>query len=558
MKMCLAILAAALIGAAAPSSKWLIPCAEISSESLGVPDLRITRAALVTGEAPYPDYCLVQGKARERTGIDGRSYAIGFEMRLPVATFWNGRFLQQANGGTDGTVTPAVGVDNGNGGVTALQRGFAVLSTDGGHDGADPANASFGLAQGVAFGLDPQARIDYGYGANERLAPIAKYVIARFYGKLPFRSYMMGCSNGGRQGMVAATRIPWAYDGILAGDPGFNLPKATVQHAWDVQSWLIANPDIRQAFSQADLDLVSAKVVQACDGLDGVTDGMVNDVAACQRVFHLSELRCPGDKKATCLSASQIAALTRSFGGPRNSRGAQLYSDWPFDSGLGGSGWRFWKLESPIPPWNNLPLIATMGAGALSYVFTTPPVTTPGTPDGLLGFLANFDFDRDAPKIFATDSTFTQSAMQFMTPTDVAHPRMAEFKSLGHKMIVYHGQSDPVFSYNDTASWYSALSRNHHGNADSFVRFFSVPGMNHCGGGPATDQFDALTALVNWVEKGVAPDRLLATVSPANTEVPATWSPSRSRPLCPFPKIAVYNGSGDVDSAASFSCRAPK
>jgi feruloyl esterase len=502
----------------------------------------------------------VQAKLNERTGLDGKSYAISFEMRLPVIELWNGRFLQQANGGTDGTVYPAVGghvdgIDSAIGRVTGLERGFAVLSTDGGHDGADPANASFGLAQGAAFGLDPQARIDFGYGANQWLAPIAKYIILRFYGRLPSRSYMMGCSNGGRQGMVAASRFPWAYDGILAGAPGLNLPKAAVQHAWDVQSWLMASPDITQAFSMGDMSLVSAKVVEACDGLDGVVDGMVNDIAACQSAFHLSNLQCPGDKQPTCLSANQVVALARSFGGPKDSSGRQLYSDWPFDSGLAGFNWRLWKLESPIPPWANMPIIAVMGSGALSYVFLTPPVMTPGTPGDLLGFLAGFDFDRDAPKIFATDATYTTSAMQFMTPPDVANPRMTVYKALGRKMIIYHGQSDPVFSYNDTSNWYSALATNHHGHANDFVRFFSVPGMNHCEGGPATDQFDALTALVSWVEQGAAPDRLLASVSASNPEVPPTWSGNRTRPLCPYPNIARYNGSGDIESAASFSCQ---
>ncbi len=557
MTLLIAVTAAALMGAAAPPAR-AVPCELISTQALGVPGLRITRAARVTGESPFPDYCLVQGKVHERTGIDGRSYAIGFELRLPVRASWNGRLLQQANGGADGAVLPAVGLDNSVGGVSALQRGFAVLSTDGGHDGADPANLSYGLAQGSAFGLDPQARIDYGYGANQTLAPIAKYVVLRVYGRLPAYSYMMGCSNGGRQGMVAATRFPWAYDGILAGDPGFNLPKAAVQHAWDVQSWLQVSPDITKAFSPGDLQLVADQVLRTCDDLDGVADGMVNDVVACQRVFHLPALQCPGDKEATCLSASQVAALARSFAGPRSSAGAQLYSDWPFDAGLGGADWRFWKLESPIPPWSNLPLIAVMGAASLSYDFVTPPVATPGTPDDLLSFLAGFSFDEDAPRIFATDSTFTQSAMRFMTPTDAAHPRMPAFKALGRKMIVYHGQSDPVFSYNDTARWYSALARNHRGDASDFVRLFSVPGMNHCAGGPATDQFDALTALMDWVEKGVAPERLLATVNPLNPEVPPAWSPTRSRPLCPFPKIAVHDGRGDVERAGSFTCERPR
>jgi hypothetical protein len=289
-------------------------------------NMEITRSDLIANDVQYPAYCLVQGKVNQRTGADGKSYAIGFEMRLPTA--WNGRFLFQTNGGNDGIVVPAEGDGknlNAVGRVTALSRGFAVLSTDAGHNGADPANASSGLLGANMFGFDPQARSDYGYTTTATMAPVAKSIIKGYYGIEPSYSYMMGCSNGGRHGMVAAARYADHFDGILAGDPGFDLPKAAVQHAWDVQSFRIANPDIRKSFSRDDMKLVAAKVVEKCDELDGVKDGLVADMRRCQSVFRLTDVECKGEKDATCLTANQVKALDRSMGGPKNSTGAHLY-----------------------------------------------------------------------------------------------------------------------------------------------------------------------------------------------------------------------------------------
>jgi feruloyl esterase len=530
---------------------------DITTENLKLKNVRITTAKLITSDDNYPAYYLVQGKANERTGIDGKNYAIGFEMRLPLA--WNGRFLHQANGGNDGNVVPAEGHSsflNAAGGISALARGFVVLSSDAGHNGKDPANAGYGLAAGNLFGLDPQARYDYGYAADGTMVTIGKKIIRYFYGKNPAYTYMFGCSNGGRHGMVAATRYPEHYDGILVGNPGFQLPKAAVQHAWDVQSLKIANKDIRKSFSREDMKLLAAKVVEACDALDGARDGLVADMRQCQEHFDLSELACTGDKTADCLSAEQIKAMALIMEGPKNAAGKQLYVDWPYDSGMGAGNWRFWKLESGIPPWDGLPLIATMGAGSLSYIFTTPPTKTPGDPASLLAFLSEFDFDEDAPKIFATDETFTESAMEVMTPLDVADPKMKAFKDRGGKMIIYHGQSDPVFSVNDTINWYEKLAENYGGDAPDFARLFVIPGMCHCSQGPATDQFDALSALMTWVEAGQAPDAIIASVNPANAEIPKDWKPTRTRPLCVWPKIAKYK-EGDIENADSFTCEAP-
>jgi feruloyl esterase len=170
--------------------------------------------------------------------------------------------------------------------------------------------------------------------------------------------------------------------------------------------------------------------------------------------------------------------------------------------------------------------------------------------------LTEFDFDEDAPLIYATTDMFPESAMEFMTPPDADNPLLEEFYASGGRMIVYHGQSDGVFSVNDTINWYEMLDDNYDGSADEFVRLFTVPGMNHCAGGPTVDQFDALTALMNWVEVGVAPDQMMASVAPDNPEVPPEWSPQRTRPLCPWPLIATYQ-EGDIEDGSSFTCEVP-
>ena len=540
-----------------------IACDQLTTDALGLPNVTISSAQAAPADKGLPAACVVKGAANSRIGADGRHYALDFEMRLPQQ--WNGRFLHQVNGGNDGAVLAAIGDPdelNAYGGKPALARGFAVLSSDEGHDGADPANAAFGLGSGAAFGLDPQARDDYGYSGDATLGPIGKAIIAKFYGEGPARSYMFGCSNGGRHAIVAASRMGDQYDGFVAGDPGFNLPRAAIQHAWDVQSFEMVDPDVKKSFSPTDMALIARKVLDVCDKLDGVEDGMVYDIKACQRAFHLSDLQCVGEKSDQCLSKKQVDALTRAFGGPRNSKGEQLYSDWPFDAGMGAANWRFWKVFSGIPPWNNNPLIATMGAASLAAIFTTPPAPTKGDPDSLMAFLSRFDFDVDAPKIYAKGTfdvdakpiDYRKSAWEFMTPPDADNPTLAALKAAGHKIILYHGQSDGVFSFNASADWMDKLDANNGGDAGGFARLFAVPGMNHCSTGPATDNFDMLSAIVDWAEQGSAPDRIVASLSAGNKEIPADWSAQRTRPLCPWPKFARYVG-GDKEKAESFVCR---
>lgn len=541
-----------------------VECAQLATKFIA-PGTRITATEAVpagltvpgmASPLPMPAHCKVSGKMNERTGMDGKPYAIGFEMRLPVN--WSGRFLFQTNGGADGVVQPAFGNVVSSGATSnALMQGFAVLSSDAGHTAES--GPAVGLVGGNLFGMDPQARLDYGYQANGALAPMAKQLITRHYGQPPKTSYMMGCSNGGRHAMVAAARYAEQFDGVIAGNPGFNLPKAAVQHAWDIQAFSAVNPDLKAAFPPADMKLVADKVLEKCDALDGLLDGMVNNLPACQKAFDIKALQCSGDKTAHCLSRPQVEALQKVFAGPVNSKGEPLYSDWPWDAGVGASqigfgSWRAWKLQGPIA---GLPIIGALGSGSVAYTFSTPPKPVAGNPPALIKSLLDYNFDTDAATIFATSGIFKESSMQFMTPPNAT--ALSAFQAKGGKMIVYHGTSDPVFSFNDTRNWYEALDKNHQGNAASFARLFPVPGMNHCQGGPATEQFDMLTALVNWVEKGQAPEQVIATArTGVNPDVPTDWisqGKPRSRPLCPYPKQVRYRGTGDINEAASFSCQ---
>ena len=496
-----------------------------------------------------PAHCLVQGRMNERTSpVDQQRYAIGFEMRLPVA--WNGRFFYQANGGLDGVVIPALGGIGGGGPrSSALQMGFAVISADAGHPGS----------MGPRFGLDPQARLDYGYNAVAQLTPMAKNLIAKAYGRGPDRSYFGGCSNGGRHAMVAAVRSAQQYDGVLAGDPGFNLPKAAVAQLYGAQQYAAVasaktpagQPDLQSAFTPAEMKLVADKVLERCDALDGLADGIVSNVQACRAKFDIQTAvpTCAAGTTATrdgmCLSAPQKKALADVFKGARNSAGQPIYSSFPFDAGVSGANWREWKFASP----------ATRDAGAVAFIFSTPPLAD--RPQGL-PFALGFDMDRDAPRIAATDGVFRESALSFMTPPAAAD--LGALRDRGGRMIVYHGTSDPVFSSDDTAAWYERVQAANGGDASGFARYFPVPGMNHCAGGPATDQFDMLSALVDWVEQGKAPASVTAAARGAgtpvpNAEVPAGWSAQRTRPLCPYPQVAVYTG-GDTERASSFACKA--
>lgn len=429
-----------------------------------------------------------------------------------------------------------------------MTLGYAVASSDGGH--SDPSGFD------TSFGLDPQARIDYGYNAVGTLTPIAKRIVAFHYGSGPSRSYYMGCSKGGQTGLIAATRYADEFDGIVAGDPGLDLPKAAAIQLFDSQQFLSipgsslapAGPSglggIAGALNAPDLKLVSDSILAKCDVLDGATDGMVNDTAACQSVFNFAtdvpQCASGAISDGTCLSPEQKAALQNVFVGAADGAGNRVYADWPWDPGLAGTGWTFWKFT----------LNPLLGAMAYGNVFTSPP--TEVTSANASSFLRSFDVGRTYSLIYGTDATFTEAPMSFMSPPDRVH--LATLRSKG-KLIVFHGVADPVFSVNHTINWYKNVVAADP-NAGNYARLFVVPGMNHCGGGMATDKLDVFAAMEHWVEQGVAPESIPAGISAGNADVPVSWSPNRTRPVCAYPKKAMLkSGATDLESAGSFGCQ---
>ncbi len=533
----------------------LVPFAGLAAAECGAiaevaPEgMTITEAAAmpVSDDAPVA-HCLVRGRMAERIGSDGNSYAISFELRLPDD--WAGRFAHQFNGGNDGAVVPAFGRLNVQpDGDSALARGFAVVSSDAGHDGS--AHPEAGLAGGNIFGFEFEARRDYGYGAVAKLHPAAVALTEAYY-EAPVRyTYGFGSSNGGRHALIAASRMAESFDGLIAGYPGYRLPRAAIQHAWDVQTFRSVGDSLAEAFSRDELDIVAMQILRACDGLDGLDDALIFDIDACQTAFDPASLTCASGESGDCLPEPKVAALVRVFGGPRNSAGEQLYSEWDWDAGIASAGWRSWKLESPVPAWDHRPIIAVMGAGSLAQVFTTPPTPLAGDSASLEAFLMAFDFDADAPKVDATSADFPESAMQVMSPPDADSPSLEALEAAGSKLIVFHGVSDPVFSFRDTVDWYDALLENNP-DAAGFTRLYAVPGMPHGPGGVAPDRFDILSELVGWVEQDRAPGAVVATVRGGNEAAPETLR-GATRKLCPWPAVARYSGE-DPSTAESFSC----
>jgi pimeloyl-ACP methyl ester carboxylesterase len=489
---------------------------------------------------PAPDHCLVRGKINERTGVDGKPYAIGYELRLPVT--WNGKFFFQGGGGMDGVLRPALGLIGS--GVTppnGLTNGYAVASTDAGHL-EEP-----GPLGPYLFGLDPKARQDKGYGSIPPVAEAARAAIAKVYAKAPARSYFVGCSNGGRQAMMATQRYPDLFDGVIAAAPAHRVPLAAIDAIGHNRAFLgvapkgdDGKPDMGSAFSDDELKIVAGAVLDACDATDGAKDGMVQNVKAC--AFDPAALACTPARNSPCLAAGKVEALARVFGGTRNSKGDLLYARWPYDPGLASPGWRAWKLGTPKaspPNARNMTLIP----GSIAYAFMSPPET----PADLLAWVQNFDFDRDPPKVMKTAGGF-EAGIEFETALSADVDR---FKARGGKILFTHGVADPIFSALDTIDYVEQLSQRYGADASGFARLFLVPGMTHCTGGPATDQFDALTALDAWVETGHAPEAILAKARRA-PDVP--W-PDRTRPLCAYPKVATYTGSGSLEDAVNFECR---
>jgi len=455
-----------------------------------------------------PAYCRFQGTLNRRKGADGQQYGIGFALALPAA--WNGRFLFQGGGGFNGVLANPHGAAAA-GDTPALARGFAVVSTDSGH------TAPGGNALDSTFLRDQQAAMDFAYQAVERVTTVAKAIIARHYAQPISRSYYAGCSTGGREAMLAAQRYPLEFDGVIAGAPNMHINYAVLGLDWiNVQLNQVAprgtngQPVTREALSSTQKQAVIEGIRNACDANDGVQDGLVFNTSACK--FDPSTLVCGGKNNgAGCLTAAQAAALERAFAGPRMKDGRQLYSPFPFDTGIADGAQAF------IP-------------GLLYGGFNGSSASTTD-PDAAARWA-----ESDAPS--AVTDTFTWT-------------NMTTFADRGGKMILFHGLSDPTFSALDTVDYYNRLTLANGGAVavERWSRLFLVPGMGHCGGGSlTTDSFDLLTALVNWVERDVPPEAVVAA---------RRGEPRLTRPLCAYPRYARYSGRGDPNDAASFDCQAP-
>ena len=466
-----------------------------------------------------PDHCLFRVMLDARpSNIEEMSYGTGIELRLPAN--WNHRFFFQGGGGLNGVLLPAVGAVGTF--PSALARGFAVVSTDSGHRGKNAIDSR--------FGVDQQAKLDFAYQAVARTTSQAKSLVARFYGQKPDYSYYMGCSTGGREAMLAAQRLPLEFDGVVAGNPSYNLTRVAVNQVWSLQNVTriapkdaSGKPDLSRAFNDEQLKAASEAVLKQCDALDGLRDGMINDFQACH--FDPKSLVC-GTRGAPaagqCLSDAQAGALKAIFSGARNSHGDALYGTFPYDTGIAGPAWRGMHLGSG----GNPPANATLGRDTLRNFAMTPPAPE---FDPL-----RFDFDRDLARTNETASI-----------NDAVATLHTSFAGHGGKMIVYHGLSDQAMATGVLTDWYEHLAPRDAQGPQAWARLFLIPGMTHCGGGQSTDQFDMLAAIQDWVEKGRAPERVVAS---------GKAFPGVTRPLCPYPKVARFD-SGNASDERSFSCK---
>ena len=498
---------AALACAAAPGVPASAgPCERLRSIKLSGGE--ITGAAIAT-DAQAGAYCRVTLHLAPTPDSSIRS-----ELWLPVPARWNGKFQGVGNGGLAGDIprdTLAAG----------LRRGYATAATDTGHDNA----AGVGrFAQG-----HPEKIADYGHRAIHVTAVAGQAITAAYYAHKPRHSYFIGCSQGGQEALMEAQRYPADYDGIVAGDPDYHQTHHEVgAHLW-VVSTLYGEGGA--ALGGAEAKLVGAAVNRACDALDGVADGVLEDPRACH--FDPGALQCRGAAARDCLSAAQVQAVRRLWNGPDELAGAGYYPG--LERGGEAELWGGW-IVAASPEANT--------HGALGLPFFRYFVY-----DDADWNFRRFDF-RVAP---------AQIDARLADAIDAVDPDLRPFRQRGGKLIHYHGFSDPDIPPRASIDYHDrvvalAAARGEGMRVDGFYRLFMVPGMGHCGGGPGATAFDMLGALEHWVEQGAAPERIVATKFRGDDPRQGVL---RTRPLCPYPRIAKYRGAGSTDDARNFSCRLP-
>lgn len=506
----IATLSVSLAFAAAAHEPQPISCADLTT--LALPDASIALAdALPAGANPAPvgvlplPICRVVGKIKSTNG----EYNINFELWLP-ATGWNAKFNGVGNGGLAGFI-------NYNAMRNALARGYATASTDTGHiSNGPPIFGDWALNR-------PDLLVDFGYHAVHRTTKVAKTIVRAHYGERPKYSYFTGCSGGGQQGLMEAQRFPEDYDGVVSGAPA-NYPT----RMWPGELWpAIATADRSDAGQQAlisKLPAIARAVIAACDAADGVADGVLDDPRQCD--FDPAVLWCGGADTPNCLTAPQVDWVKKIYAGlkdPRN--GAQYWPGYEVSSELNWAG--------HIVPFS-IPL------SYFKYMVYEDPSWDYRTYD--LTDRATFEVVREADR-------------QLGPVLDAVDPSLRGFVRRGGKLLMYHGWIDQNIAPRNSINYYERvrqkMGEGSHRKTQEFLRLFMVPGMQHCSGGPGPNTFDALGALEQWVEQGIAPDRIVASHA-TNGVV------DRTRPLCPYPQVAVYGGQGSTDEAANFACRNPR
>ena len=467
-----------------------------------------------------PAHCLVRGEVNKHVGAEGKEYGDRFEVRMPDA--WQGRVLFVGGGGLDGIVNPAVALQGQAArpdSRSALAMGYAVVTSDGGHEAQ-----SFAMGDG-AFGADPGARDDYNYLSTKRVMDVARELVKSRYGSAVQHAYFAGCSNGGREGLMTAERYPKEFDGVVAGAPAFNLTHAAIAEAWNTDQLASllpkdGSPDLSKALTGGDLNVLVSALLDRCDALDGLKDGLITNPEACH--FDPAVTECAAGQSAGCLAPEKVRVVKAMFGGPKNSKGEALYSPWAYDAGIAAEGWRVWVTGLGGSPSVNVMIFPSFFNG-LALPGAQPKVD-----------ILHFDFDRDAARLEGPAKEINADSTDW-----------SGYRAHGGKLLLYTGMSDPVFSALDLIRYYKQVVSANGGQKQEFARLFLVPGMNHCSGGPALDDFDALGAIQRWVESGVAPESMLST---------GTAFPGRSRPLCAYPRYAMYDGHGSPEKAESFHC----
>ena len=465
-----------------------------------------------------PAFCRVAGTIRPTSDSN-----IEFEVWMP-STGWNGKFQGIGNGGFAGVIGYGALAD-------AIQHGYAAASTDTGHK-AGGTDASWALGH-------PEKIVDFGYRAIHEMTDKGKAIVEAYYGSRPKQSYFSSCSNGGRQALMEAQRYPDDYDGIIAGAPA---------NYW-THLLLSAVSNLRATAGSKDtyippskLPAIEAAAISACDLNDGVKDGVIEDPARCR--LNPDLLLCQAQESDRCLTQPQIGALKKLYDGTRDAEGRLLFPGYSPGGEADPGGWRPW-ITGPAPDKS---LLFAFGAGFYRNMVFSDPAWDYG----------KLSIDRDAR---ATD----EKMGSVLNATD---PDLSRFSKRGGKLILYHGWCDAAIPAQNTIDYYrSVLKKMGSGKTRQFVRLFMVPGMQHCGGGAGPNSFgqlgvaranpqrDIAAALEQWVERGIAPEQIVAAKH-RNALDPAS-AVERSRPLCAYPKVARYKGSGSTDDAANFECKGP-